>query len=110
MKKFFLSALLICLLLFTAASALAEDYVFTSEISETQNQLSVTLNISPSVRNSFFLINAYNNNKVVAHKLIKADTLTKQVVLKCKTKPDNVTVNIWNSLVNAKPVIDTVKY
>ena len=110
MKKIWLSVILIFIVLFMGTSALADDYVFTSEITETQNELTVNLDISPSVKNSFFIINAYKNNKVVAHKLVKADTLTKQVVLKCRTTPDDVRVNIWNSLVNVKPVINTVEY
>ena len=110
MKKLILSVMLICIVLLVGTSVLAEDYVFTSEITESQKELTVTLDISPSVKNSFFIINAYTNNKVVAHKLVKADTLTKQVVLKCRTTPDDVRVNIWNSLVNVEPVIDTVEY
>ncbi len=110
MKKILTTIVFVILCLALSTTVLAADYVFTSTISETQNELTVNLDISPSVKNSYFIINAYKNNRVVASKLVKADTLNKEIQLNCRQKPDDIRVNIWNSLVNVKPVIDTVQY
>ncbi len=88
----------------------ASGYAFTADISEANNVLYMDLAVPTATSGKYMIINAYKNKSVVGRKTLPVNFTDKLVLMGCTDKPDNLKINVWDSLANIKPIADYTEF